>query len=437
MIATPAGQFISPDYSASVNDSGWAALGAAIAAGELSPHVVVPPGVYAVSAPIWTAVTGFTIEARGAGFVVTSSSTAPAVRFDDCSNFTVRGLEVAYDSVAGGRNAASHGIRLDRCSRFALQSVTVTSSRGVGIGLRDCDRFTIADCSISDTLADGVYMRDGSRRGLVTGNTLANTGDDGITVASYLSHATPCEAVSVFGNRVDQSASRGIIANGGRRIVITNNVVVSSFRAGILLASESSFGGFHALEDVQVHSNTITDYATGNDTNRAGVMVASGSDARPTTDISIKNNRITYGFGAGVAVNASTGSTPSTACTRVVIAGNEIRDAGDDGINVQRCHNPLIQANTITGTGNHGVYVENTCTGVASVRDNIIRDGNTSAGPTNDGINVRAPSCVIFGNEVYGSAFERDIEATVPTSGLVRDNWTPDNSSVLNVGLTT
>ncbi len=69
--------------------------------------------------------------------------------------------------------------------------------------------------------------------------------------------------------------------------------------------------------------------------------------------------------------------------TRIVVRNCTVRNCGNVGVNGGHTTDVLVENNTISGNGSHGVYISNSSTG-ATIRSNVIRD-NATAGIHHNG----------------------------------------------------
>ena len=141
------------------------------------------------------------------------------------------------------RAGAAAGVQVAHATGFVVQRVTVTGAENVGIVVFGGIGGRVVDNTVSGTRADGIHLTDGSRDIVVSGNTVHDVGDDMIAVVSYLSDRVPCAQIVIANNNVyRQTSGRGITAVGGQDVTIRRNAISGTYGAGVLVASDRSYG---------------------------------------------------------------------------------------------------------------------------------------------------------------------------------------------------
>jgi parallel beta-helix repeat protein len=224
----------------------------------LKPYqrLVIQPGNYTVGTSLRLAVDGAKVSGYGATFTATDP--------DDQALFISGHGEVLT-------GLTLRGVGDDRLSTLESAKVVVTGqgiqvldttidgSASVGIFVNGGQNVVIADNTVRNTLADGIHTTGGSKNVLVSGNTVAQTGDDMISVVSYRSDKTASSNVLVTGNTLlGNRWGRGISVVGGVNLTFENNTVSGvAAAAGILVAQEDSWNTF-GVDNVIVRNNTVS-----------------------------------------------------------------------------------------------------------------------------------------------------------------------------------
>jgi parallel beta-helix repeat protein len=195
-----------------------------------------------------------------------SAADTEPFNFSGADRVTIRDLTV---SAQGAARTTSDALDFDRGNSSVVDRVKITASRGRGIvfdgkNLGWNSAFnTVRDCVISGTASSGIELLAS------TNNTIQGCRITG--AASYGIQANKSSAVApqpnkkssdnlITGNTIDQSGRDGINVNSGDRNRITGNTVTNSAdlvasRDGIRLMSADSV----TCDDNSVSGNTATD----------------------------------------------------------------------------------------------------------------------------------------------------------------------------------
>lgn len=270
------------------------ALQAALDALRPGQWLVFPPGVYRHAASLRVTQADVVIDGRGA--------TLHAVNAEDqalliqASGVRLQGFVMT--AVTTSRLATARQSRIavwrDEPGLAPLERIEIIDNRIVesgeagtplansassaGIFVHNAFDFLIAGNTVRRSLADGIHITGGSRRGQVVFNTIRETGDDMISVVSYMNEvdpaASPAQTAAAFsslrdanlvqdiliaGNDVSgQYWGRGITVVGGEQIsVLRNTIDATTHGAAVYLAREQGYGSF-GVRNVQVEGNVIT-----------------------------------------------------------------------------------------------------------------------------------------------------------------------------------
>lgn len=378
----------------------------------LSPNTTLffPAGVYQHTNTTITGKSQFTILGDGAQLVA-ATRTERYLRFLNCTDFTVRGITSYGGATDQIRQNPTRAFSLEGCSRFLLTGCTAGKNEGVGIYLgavnnssTGCSDGRVTDNFVHDTKADGIHVTGGSKRVVVSGNSLRDTGDDSIAVVSYSTDLDTCENVSVTGNTSWHSHSRGLACVGGKGVTFSGNVVDAPQNGGIYVAVETSYG-IKPVENVVISGNTIRNadtYApvtTTANVAMAGIQVVGNDAANPIRNVAITGNTVIGSATHGMLVGSA-----SVGVFDVSITGNTVRDSGEQGIFVQAAENVVVTGNQIKGSNFDGLSFSGT-RGILTVTGNQVIDANlTSALGARRGILVNSTAlvrAVVSGNSVH------------------------------------
>jgi hypothetical protein len=319
------------------------AIGSAIASLDQGGTVVFPPGTY-VHGDILT-VRKANVLLLGRQAELHARNPNRAAVFLTGENSSIRGLAItSAPADARGDRLEQSGLVVSGTGNTVVAN-TVSGFKSAGVMVFGARDYVIACNRVSDTKADGIHATHGALRGYVAGNSIFNTGDDGIAMVSYGSD-WQASAITIEENVVEHIRwGRGISVVGSRDATIRRNRIKSvAMAAGILVAREAFFhtpGASH----VTIHDNEIIDIQRnlaplngGQRTGHAAIELNSDSDdaALAVSDVDVVGNRVDGAAYDGIRLLGNV--------CNVVISGNRLRDVGGRGIAVKdACVNGFVR----------------------------------------------------------------------------------------------
>jgi parallel beta helix pectate lyase-like protein len=288
--------------------------------------------------------------------------------------------------VAGGPGAGIHGPRTDTDTvavtgnRFFLDGLHVTGGRNAVV-VTSGGRAMIRNCAVTSSGTGiiggiGILFAQGAS-GLVDSCDSTGNNSDGITLDASIA--------TITNSRITSNRRAGVLVFHGStaRIGLTDLLTV----AGNVISTNGS-NGIHVTVGSQalITGNTVS----GNGTSPTGAFGRFGVTAFHSRINLIGGNTITDNFGAGVAINASTGLIGDAGFglpTNNVIRGNSIAVASQ-GVNV--LFNSTLVLRNATVDANNG-------TGVALSGRSVMTMVNGSVtGHAANGIQLSQGSAAIF-----------------------------------------
>jgi parallel beta-helix repeat protein len=334
------------------------ALVDAVAALQPGATLYFPPGDYLVERLYVANLSGFRV--LGAGATLTGSdSTKTIVRLSSCSFFEVRGLNV-HHAAATTRNSTGYGFNLSGCTDYALTNNVVYGTAAAGILSSGGNRGTVTGNTVRDNLADGIHHTGGSQNISIVGNHTDNTGDDGIAVVSYQADGVVCSNITITGNTVARSKTRGITVVGGKSVTITGNNILSTRSAGLYIAQENSWNSY-GVSSVVATGNSIKDANTylSPTAQMASIHIAGTSSAYPVEGVYIASNMITGGNWRMIYAVAQS----QNQVVRLSVMGNFCNGPNTASVGVQFVgvtHSSIV-ANTVRYTHGTGINIDAAC----------------------------------------------------------------------------
>ncbi|MFM0155321.1 right-handed parallel beta-helix repeat-containing protein [Paraburkholderia sediminicola] len=357
----------------------------------------LPRGVYAHSGLV--TLNGITVFGDGDATVVLSTDQTTS-RPQHAVVLTGNDVQLHFIAVktrwSGQRqpNYEACGILLRNAQNFRVSNVWITGSACAGIATQMSKDGLISTCKVDRTAADGITLTNGSSGNSIRGNQVTATGDDCISVVSYLSDAV-CQGITISENIVTNGGARGITVAGGLDILISHNRVIHSKNAGIQICTDVSHNT-RGASNIQAFKNTV-DYC-GSENPYYGAVNLAGSKAQPVSDILIKENTITNSNNDCIQLGAGEG----VFLKNISVIGNAIKKSNNEksGIFIAGAENVTIDSNHISEVG--FAVLSNSGDGNLSITNNAIKDANN--------INTKNHDAIL----IVGAWKKVDISSNIP-----------------------
>jgi parallel beta-helix repeat protein len=271
--------------------------------------LLFPAGTYRHSNVLVMRKTDVVVEGRGATLQATSPQNESLV----VAGNKIAIVDMTIDGTGTTRLTTPASTDIQVTGRYAqLVGNKIFGGSSAGIFMYGARDYRVTGNTVANTLADGIHSTNVSRRGLVEGNTVFQTGDDTIAVVSYTGEA-PSGNILINDNHVsDNPNGRGITCVGCMDVAIVNNEISGvACCAGVLVANEIETIG---VEGVLIANNDISNIelhpCCGGRTSQGGVDINSVA-TYAIEYVSVERNRIAnvaydgirtldYGTGPGV-----------------------------------------------------------------------------------------------------------------------------------------
>lgn len=268
--------------------------------------------------------TSTSIKGSGDGSVLYATNFRQSALFLYGTGFTVQSVKLTgAPSPRRGRNWEMMKLVTFGAADFVIEDVTIDTSPTGGIMIdQGSTRGRITNNTVRNTLADSIHITGGSSFMTVEGNTIENSGDDGVAVVSYRNDGARVNNVIARNNVIlNNKRGRGMSVVGGDTVLYENNYISGNRWACLYFAQENSFQTYSALNVTASH-NTLKN--CGSTMGHAAAMVFSdGAEANkniallrndilqgdrrtgiryfgPQTHLRLEHNRYT-GFGSAVS----------------------------------------------------------------------------------------------------------------------------------------
>lgn len=365
------------------------------------------PGLYKVPQQVETTVL---IKGSGDSTIIQSTHTANQAKPSTvCINQSVGAglMDLCVKGSCSTRTDGLYGVYLSGASGARIERVRVGEGIGsAAIYVNGTDDYahpsydvSINDCVVPSCYADGIHITGGSSRVTVDGNKISTTGDDAIAVVSLLT-STQCTDVTIKGNTITNSGSRGVSNLGGKGVVVHANTINGTASAGVLVQEDTTYLTYVPTATA-ITGNTVIGGGAYTDlgvqANRYGISFLHSSGT-------ISANTVTGAYSDGINVQTA---------VSVAVTGNTVTTAGGRGIGVQSSSSDVtVSANVITNAGTNGVIVIGSTR--VNVSGNIIMRPNRTQTAGIDGVYVTSASALVLvhGNVIHDpeSYMERPVE---------------------------
>lgn len=314
---------------------------------------------------------GSFVDYTGGGTILTNSTstTLELVHFDNCSHFTMVGINLTRTAFPEPKvlwSKQAQGITFVNCTDFTITGCDI-SYQTDALSVQSGARFTISNCRTHELGEEGIAIRR-SNTFVCDGNFVYHHHGDGILMKTA---NTPCYAGQVTNNHVFDGYKDPAAAAGQRGGGITlNDEVIGEvsgevFRGMVVtdnIVRNTSYGiAFANIDDLKMQGNHIQDIE------RFGYLIDTtlfnNPSLVPYTGINISGNTARNVVQAGLSVISANGINIS----RVVVANNTLSNTGTHAT----VEYPSIVVTGGTVTGNY-VYSSK----VAFQGDNVSAVGN-------------------------------------------------------------
>ncbi|WAX97673.1 right-handed parallel beta-helix repeat-containing protein [Aminobacter sp. NyZ550] len=308
--------------------------------------------------------------------------------------------------------SAANGLKVDNTANFTLQGGSITAAQGAAVRLADSTGVGISGATIVQNGASSIGIVANNVVGHIEGNTITTNGNGngypdthtlarpahglsinnsgGLNIASNVIttngeqangiHVTGSAGIAISGNRVTTNnyQSRGIrLLESDGATISGNTIATNTTNDAYISILTAAFGIMTEESDkLTVSGNAVTTRGRG----AAGIVL------RYSANSTVSGNTVTTNGQNATAV-ALVGSTSNT------VSGNTLTTTSPDysyGVSIGlNSHNGVVENNTVTSAGPHGVYVWSS--GVA-VRDNRL------VGRGNSGVLTTAGDTIVTGN---------------------------------------
>lgn len=265
--ALPAAEI--PDGALSIVDEGAtpnddsddlaAIQGALDRASKESKAVYIPSGTYRLSGILM--VDGVSLLGDGADQSILMSTNPENGSIDvEGDGAVLSGFAHVFEKTVERGNGANdkNSITVRSATNFKIENLKIdkSSTAGIFVGY-ESSKGTISGNSLQNTGADGIHITNGSTGIVVENNKVQKAGDDTIAVVSYEENSQTTQDITIRNNDVGYgSKARGISVVGGENVTIENNKIQDTEMAGIYISVEKEWGTRN-VKNIVINENTI------------------------------------------------------------------------------------------------------------------------------------------------------------------------------------
>ena len=161
-------------------------------------------------------------------------------------------------------------------SNWVIDGVLIDNAAGAGVHVaKGANNGVVSNNRIIGTLADAIHITGQSSYIQVIGNTVQDSGDDGIAVVSYQGDGGITHHVTARNNTItDNRGGRSMSVVGGSDIVYEENKMTNNLKAACLYLSQENSYKTYGVSNVLAQFNTLTNCGN-KDKGHAAVMLFS------------------------------------------------------------------------------------------------------------------------------------------------------------------
>ncbi|MBL8992799.1 MAG: right-handed parallel beta-helix repeat-containing protein, partial [Spirochaetia bacterium] len=123
-------------------------------------------------------------SASGAKLLATAPATASCKMLGTLAK--VRNLSLVGTATSRSQADSSCGILASSVANITISGVVISGMAGAGMKLNNVNGGTVSGNAVTGTFADGIHMTEKSRNLVVQNNSVTGTGDDCISIVSYV-----------------------------------------------------------------------------------------------------------------------------------------------------------------------------------------------------------------------------------------------------------
>jgi collagen type VII alpha len=358
------------------HDAIIAAMNSAASTGK---RLYIPPGIFRTAVLSKTLTLGQKLHVYGPGHLfIDDDTSAYGIYIGGTGSVDQRGDVILRDFKITRYNTGvdrdSFLMMLYRLVSLEVSNMDISGSSGITLMPNFVGTAKILGNKVHDTVAacttDGISTTAVTNL-TISGNTVWNTGDDGIAVAADT--AIDMTAV-VSGNVVYETGTAPVCGSGIKLAgAITNTAVVGnnirSSRNGITMIKGSSNTGDSGK--IKIGGNTIESTGVYDllVDNGYAISVTNKDADNKISGVDVSDNTI---FGGGIAVGNDTGGYTNV-IEDVTIAGNRIYDPVIHGIRLDYANTASVGDNHIHRAGSDGINIQHV--GIfLDIKDNRVND---------------------------------------------------------------
>ena len=296
----------------------------------------------------YTTIQGCYHSSAGYGVLVNDTNGATDLVVNDCT-FIHPGSGAIGDAIEV--NCPTNGFsNVTLTNNRIKDTFGVDSSAGIGIGLANVAYGVISGNVISGTQNDGIHVEDDSSHITIADNTLTGCVTSTTNSTGAIALAGQVVDIAVTGNTINSTTNRAAIAsvaltNGelNARLNISDNIIRGTNTFAVSLES---------TKDSIVDGNVISDANTSNTGSTVSIRLTQfGTD--DCTRITISNNTIIDGTNSTRSLGIETASSASA----IVVTGNDFSGCGTTKPSIVTTNGAVLHNNTpedaqtLTGAG--------------------------------------------------------------------------------------
>jgi hypothetical protein len=239
-------------------DNGTAIAKTIIEAKAKSVPVLIPAGSCAYGDVI--TLEGVRLQGSGDASILYALNPERAAITLTGSGSEVRSVRMSGKASKRSSKRESSRIVALGASNWVIDSVLIDNAAGAGVHVtKGANHGVVSNNRIIGTLADAIHITGQSSYIQVIGNTVQDSGDDGVAVVSYQGDGGITHHVTARNNTItDNRGGRSMSVVGGSDIVYEENRMTNNVNAACLYLSQENSYKTYGVSNVLAQFNTLT-----------------------------------------------------------------------------------------------------------------------------------------------------------------------------------
>jgi len=248
--------------------------------------VILPAGIYRHSGILY--MRGIEVSGAGGTTILEGTTRNQSAIVMTGKGSKLHDLKFFFPATTRSGNDYSSQVLVKDADTFEVYNLFIDGSDSVGVFMSDAHNGVVRHNYIRDTLADSIHITNKSSHIVVHDNTTFRSGDDSVSVVSYLKDGIKSGNVEIYNNAViDSIGHRGLTVVGGEHVQMHDNYVrCTPGHGGIYIASEKTYD-ILSTSDVVLRNNVVQSCSNNN---YGAIMVFTSN--KPVDHVLVEKNTV-------------------------------------------------------------------------------------------------------------------------------------------------